>query len=135
MNRPSSSPALKATSYSLVESYGPAPRDFKKQRVHRGISALNKKILTLRAVDDLIEINTRPKKPLYFRQVFYRGAPMRLIHIVIAACLAFAIAAPATIATANDAHHSQTSKQSKSKKATPDKKAPKRTEIPHFTTA
>jgi len=61
---------LKATSYSLVESYGPAPRDFKKQRVHRGISALNKKILTLRAVDDLIEINTRPKQPLYFRQVF-----------------------------------------------------------------
>jgi hypothetical protein len=60
---------------------------------------------------------------------------MRLIHIVMAACLAFAIAAPATIAAANDAHHPQASKQSKSKKAKPDKKAPKRTEMPHFTTA
>jgi len=58
---------------------------------------------------------------------------MRLIHIVMAACLAFAIAAPATIAAANDAHHPQASKNSK--KAKPNKKAPKRTEIPHFTTA
>jgi hypothetical protein len=56
---------------------------------------------------------------------------MRLIHIVMAACLALAIAAPPTIATANDAHHPQAAKQTKTKKVKPAKKATKRSEVPH----
>ena len=55
---------------------------------------------------------------------------MQLIHIVIAACLALAIAVPATIATANDAHHPQAAEQTKTKKIKPAKKAPKRSEAP-----
>ena len=56
---------------------------------------------------------------------------MRLFRIVMAACLALAIAAPATIATGNEAHHPPAAKQTKAKKVKPTKKAPKRTEVPH----
>jgi hypothetical protein len=56
---------------------------------------------------------------------------MRLIHIVLAGCVALAIAAPATIATGNEAHHPPAAKQTKTKKVKPAKKAPKRTEVPH----
>ena len=56
---------------------------------------------------------------------------MRLIRIGMVACLALAIAAPATIATANDAHHPPAAKQTKTKKIKPAKKAPKRSELPH----
>ena len=44
---------------------------------------------------------------------------MRLTRIVMAACLALAIAAPATIASANDAHHPSAAKQTKTKKVKP----------------
>jgi len=56
---------------------------------------------------------------------------MRIIRAIMAACLALSIAAPATIAIANDAHHPQASKQTKTKKVNPTKKAPKRSEVPH----
>ena len=56
---------------------------------------------------------------------------MRLIRIVVAACVALAIAAPATIATANDAHHPPAAKQTKTKKVKPTRKATKRSEVPH----
>lgn len=56
---------------------------------------------------------------------------MRLIRVVMAAFLALAIAAPATIATANDVHHPPAAKQTKAKKVKPTKKVPKRTEVPH----
>ena len=56
---------------------------------------------------------------------------MRLNDIVMAACLAFAIAAAPTIATANDAHHPQAAKQTKTKKVKPAKKGNKRSEVPH----
>ncbi|MEI8150237.1 MAG: hypothetical protein WCG92_01385 [Hyphomicrobiales bacterium] len=57
---------------------------------------------------------------------------MRLISIVLAACVALAITAPATIATANDAHHPPAAKQTKTKKVKPTKKTTKRSEVPHF---
>jgi len=60
-----------------------------------------------------------------------KGAHMRIVRTIMAACLALSIAAPATIATANDAHHPQASKQTKTKKVKPTKKAPKRSEAPH----
>ena len=56
---------------------------------------------------------------------------MRLIRIVMAAYLMLAIAAPAPTASANDAHHPSTAKQTKTKKVKPTKKTPKRSEIPH----
>jgi hypothetical protein len=55
---------------------------------------------------------------------------MRLTRIVMAAFLALAIAAPATIASANDAHHPPTTKQTKTKKVKPAKKPSKRSEMP-----
>jgi len=55
---------------------------------------------------------------------------MCITRTIMAACLALAIACPATIATANEAHHPQASKQTKTKKVKP-KKAPKRSELPH----
>ena len=54
---------------------------------------------------------------------------MRLIRIVLAGSLALAIAAPVAIATANDAHHLQAAKQTKTKKVKPAKKAPKHSEV------
>ena len=56
---------------------------------------------------------------------------MRLIRIVMSGCLALAIAAPATIATGNEAHHPPAAKETKTKKVKPAKKAPKRSEVPH----
>jgi hypothetical protein len=57
---------------------------------------------------------------------------MRLAHVLFAACLTLAIAAPAPIAIANDAHHPQASKQTKTKKVKFTKKAPKRSQAPHL---
>jgi len=59
---------------------------------------------------------------------------MRVIRIIMAACLALSIAAQITIATANDAHHQQASRQTKTKKVKPTKKATKHSEVLRFTT-
>ena len=58
---------------------------------------------------------------------------MRLAHVILAGGLALAIAVPTSLATTNEAHHPQASKQTKIKKVKPTKKAPKRSEQPHTT--
>ena len=56
---------------------------------------------------------------------------MRLAPVMLIGCLVFSAVSPATFAIANEAHHPQVSKQTKSKKIKPAKKLPKRSELTH----
>ena len=56
---------------------------------------------------------------------------MRLVPVMLIGCLAFSVISPATFAIANDAHHPQLSKKTKSKTIKPAKKSPRRSELPH----